>query len=111
VTSLVFFILAAFFEIAGCYSFWAWLRYGRAPWWLIPGILSLILFALCLTRIESAYAGRAYAAYGGIYIASSLVWLRGVEGVSPDRWDLFGAGVSVIGALIVLFGPRQGAAS
>jgi len=105
-TSLIFFLLAALFEIAGCYSFWAWVRDGRPQWWLFPGTLSLVLFALCLTRVESAYAGRAYAAYGGIYIASSLVWLRGVEGVSPDRWDLFGAGVSILGALIVLFGPR-----
>lgn len=105
-TSLFFFSLAALFEIAGCYSFWAWLRLHSSPWWLVPGIVSLAVFALCLTRIDSAYAGRAYAAYGGIYIASSLLWLRGVERISPDRWDLLGAGVSLIGALIVLFGPR-----
>ena len=104
--SIVFFVFAAVFEIAGCYSFWAWIRHDRPLWWLIPGTLSLILFALCLTRIESAYAGRAYAAYGGVYIASSLLWLRGVEGVPPDRCNLIGAGVSILGALTVLFGPR-----
>lgn len=103
---MAFFVAAALFEIAGCFSFWAWLRLSR-PWWVIlPGAVSLVLFALCLTRIEAAYAGRAYAAYGGIYIASSLLWLRGVEGVAPDRWDMVGSMVCVLGALIILFGPR-----
>jgi small multidrug resistance family-3 protein len=97
---------AAFFEIAGCFSFWAWLRQAR-PWWVIlPGLVSLVLFAGCLTRVESSFAGRAYAAYGGIYIASSLAWLRGIEGVSPDRWDLIGTAVCVLGALLILLGPR-----
>jgi small multidrug resistance family-3 protein len=69
-------------------------------------LLSLILFAWCLTRVDSAYAGRAYAAYGGIYIAASLVWLRGVEDVVPDRWDLIGSTICVIGALVIVLGPR-----
>ena len=104
--SLAAFVAAAFFEIAGCFAFWTWLRDGRSAWRVLPGIVSLVLFAVCLTRVESAYAGRAYAAYGGIYIASSLLWLRGVEGIVADRWDLLGAGIAVIGALVVLFGPR-----
>jgi small multidrug resistance family-3 protein len=106
VKTLGFFAAAAFFEIAGCFSFWAWLRHGRSAWLVMPGILSLVLFAWCLTRVESAYAGRAYAAYGGLYIAASLVWLRGVEGVTPDRWDLVGSTICVAGALIIVFGPR-----
>ena len=106
VRSVAFFVAAAFFEIAGCFAFWAWLRSGR-PWWIvIPGILSLALFALCLTRVEAAYAGRAYAAYGGIYISASLIWLRAVEGAVPDRWDLLGSAVCVLGALLILLGPR-----
>jgi len=104
--SLGFFVAAAFFEIAGCFSFWAWLRQGRPAWVVAPGLLSLILFPWCLTRVDSAYAGRAYAAYGGIYIAASLVWLRGVEGVVPDRWDLIGSTICVIGALVIVLGPR-----
>lgn len=104
--SLLFFGFAALFEITGCYAFWMWFRQDWAPWWLIPGTFTLVLFALCLTQTESDYAGRAYAAYGGIYIASSLLWLRAIEGASPDRWDVCGAGVSILGALIVLFGPR-----
>ncbi len=104
--TLGFFAAAAFLEIAGCFSFWAWLRQGRAAWLVAPGILSLVLFAWCLTRVETAYAGRAYAAYGGLYIAASLVWLRGVEGVAPDRWDLVGSTICVVGALVIVLGPR-----
>ena len=104
--SLAVFVLAALFEIGGCYAFWAWSRSGRPAWYLVPGLASLVLFALCLTRVESAYAGRAYAAYGGIYIACSLLWLRRIEGIDPDRWDIVGAGISVAGALVILLGRR-----
>jgi small multidrug resistance family-3 protein len=57
--------------------------------------------------VETAYVGRAYAAYGGIYIAPSLVWLRGVEGIVPDRWDLLGTAMAIFGALVILLGPRS----
>ncbi|MBC7313671.1 MAG: hypothetical protein H5U11_14360, partial [Rhizobium sp.] len=70
---------AALAEIAGCFAFWAWLRLDKSPLWLVPGIFSLALFAFFLTRIDSDFAGRAYAAYGGIYIAASLLWLWSVE--------------------------------
>ena len=65
--------------------------------WTLPGVLSLILFALVLTRIDSAAAGRAFAAYGGVYIAASLVWLWAVERQTPDRWDLTGAAICLVG--------------
>ena len=100
------FVGAAVAEIAGCFAFWAWLRLGRSPWWLVPGMASLALFAYLLTLIEADAAGRAFAAYGGIYIAASLLWLRAVEGFAPDRWDLLGAGLSLAGAAIIIFGPR-----
>jgi small multidrug resistance family-3 protein len=106
VTSLFWYAVAAAGEIGGCFAFWAWLRLNKSAWLTIPGTLSLLLFAIILTRIDSAYAGRAYAAYGGVYIASSILWLRIVEGVSPDRWDMMGALVSLAGAAIILFGPR-----
>jgi small multidrug resistance family-3 protein len=73
---------------------------------LIPGLASLALFAYLLTRIDVAFAGRAYAAYGGVYIAASLLWLWLAEGTRPDRWDLTGALVCFFGAGIILFGPR-----
>jgi small multidrug resistance family-3 protein len=74
IASLATFALAAFFEIAGCFAFWLWIRRGVSPLILMLGVASLIGFALALTRIDSAFAGRAYAAYGGIYIAASLLW-------------------------------------
>lgn len=93
---------AAFFEIAGCFAFWAWLRRGASPLVALLGVASLIAFAVALTRVETAFAGRAYAAYGGIYIAASLVWLWLVEGQRPTLTDLIGAGIAVVGALIVI---------
>jgi len=105
-TALIY-IAAALAEIAGCFAFWAWLRGGKSALWLAPGIASLILFAWLLTRIETDAAGRAFAAYGGIYIAASLVWLRLVEGVTPDRYDLIGALVCMAGAAIILAAPRS----
>ncbi|KZB65775.1 hypothetical protein AUP42_17580 [Thalassospira lucentensis] len=97
---------AAIAEIAGCFAFWAWLRLGKSAFWIVPGILSLIVFAWLLTKVESDFAGRAYAAYGGIYIAASLGWLWLVEGKMPDRWDMTGVAVCLIGAGIILFAPR-----
>ena len=104
--SLLAFLGAALAEIAGCYSFWAWLRLGKSPLWLIPGLASLALFAYLLTLVDAEHAGRSYAAYGGVYIASALVWLWLAEGVRPDRWDLIGAAICLVGAGIILLGPR-----
>jgi small multidrug resistance family-3 protein len=104
--SLLWYSLAAVGEIAGCFAFWVWLRLGRNPLWTLPGILSLIIFALALTRIDAAAAGRAYAAYGGIYILASLLWLWIVEKTRPDLWDVVGTGMCLLGALVILFGPR-----
>lgn len=100
------YIAAALAEIAGCFSFWAWWRLEKSPLWLAPGILSLILFAWLLALTPADAAGRAYAAYGGIYIAASLGWLWIAEGIRPDRWDFVGALVCISGALIILFAPR-----
>lgn len=97
---------AAIAEIAGCFAFWAWLRLGKSMLWIVPGILSLIVFAWLLTKVESDFAGRAYAAYGGIYIAASLGWLWLIEGKMPDRWDMTGVAVCLVGAGIILFAPR-----
>jgi small multidrug resistance family-3 protein len=97
---------AALAEITGCFSFWAWLRLGRSSWWLVPGMASLALFAYLLTLVPSDAAGRAYAAYGGVYIAASILWLWIAEGVRPDRWDMAGGAVCLAGAALILFGPR-----
>ncbi len=107
-TTIVVYIGAAIAEIGGCFAFWMWLRLGRAPWWGLIGTISLVVFGLLLTRSEVAFAGRAYAAYGGVYIMASLLWLWAVEGTLPDRWDILGAGMCVAGAAVILWAPRAG---
>ncbi|MBX3482240.1 YnfA family protein [Phenylobacterium sp.] len=104
--SFIYFALAAVAEIAGCFAFWAWLRLDRSPLWLIPGMGSLALFAFLLTRVDSDAAGRAYASYGGIYIIASIAWLWLVEQKTPDRWDVTGALLCLVGAGVILLGPR-----
>jgi small multidrug resistance family-3 protein len=98
--------LAALAEIGGCFAFWAVLRLGAPAWVLAPGLLLLAAFAWALTLAPADAAGRAFAAYGGVYIAASLLWLWIVEGRTPDRWDITGAAVCLLGAAIILFGPR-----
>ena len=104
--SILLQLVAAFFEIAGCFAFWAWLRLGKPIWWLVPGLVSLGLFAWLLTLVESAAAGRAFAAYGGVYIAASLLWLWFAEGMRPDRFDVAGAALALAGAGVILAAPR-----
>ena len=93
---------AAFFEIAGCFAFWMWLRRGASALLVVPGAASLLVFATLLTRVDTRFAGRAYAAYGGIYIAASLLWLWLVEGQRPTTADVAGAGLAVVGALLIV---------
>lgn len=100
------FLLAALFEIAGCFAVWHVVRGGGALLWLAPGLISLALFAYALTFVEAPAAGRAFAAYGGIYICASLAWMWGVEGLRPDRWDIAGAAVCLAGAALIVFAPR-----
>ena len=104
--SFILYSAAAVAEIGGCFAFWAWLRLDRSIYWVLPGLVSLIVFALLLTRIDSMFAGRTFAAYGGVYIAASVIWLWVVEGQRPDRWDVVGSVICLIGAAIILLGPR-----
>jgi len=87
---------------AGCFSFWAWRRLGQPIWWLVPGMAALAAFANLLSFVDSDAAGRAYAAYGGVYIAASIAWLWAVEGRRPDQWDLIGGAVCLLSAAIIL---------
>ncbi len=104
--TLAVYAAAALAEIAGCFAVWAWWRLGASALWLLPGLGALAAFAWLLTLAPADFAGRAYAAYGGVYIASSLTWLWAIEGQSPDRWDLTGATLCLVGAAIILFVPR-----
>lgn len=97
---------AALGEIAGCFAFWAWFRMGQSAWWLLPGMASLALFAWLLTLVPAEAAGRAYAAYGGIYILASLAWLWIAEGQRPDRWDLAGVTLCLAGSALILLPAR-----
>ncbi len=104
------FAAAALAEIAGCFAFWAWWRLDRSALWLVPGLAALVAFAWLLALSESDAAGRTYAAYGGSYICASIAWLWLAEGLRPDRWDLAGAAICLVGTGVILFGPRAGAA-
>ena len=94
--------LAAVAEISGCSAIWAWWRLGASPLWLAPGI-----FGWLLAQVETSAAGRAFAAYGGIYIGASMLWMWLVEGQRSDRWDFIGTSICLTGAAIILSVPRE----
>lgn len=105
VTAGLFFV-TALAEIGGCFLVFLVLRKGGAPWLLIPAAICLAGFAWLLTFHPTA--GRAYAAYGGVYVASAVFWLWLVEGQMPDRWDLAGATLTLAGAALIALAPRGG---
>lgn len=100
--NLLAFAVAAVLEIAGCFAFWQWLRNGRSLLIALAGVGSLVGFAAVLTRVDASFAGRAYAAYGGVYIAASLAWLVLVEGQRPSTTDVLGAGIAIVGACVII---------
>jgi small multidrug resistance family-3 protein len=106
--ALLLYPAAALAEIAGCFAFWSWARLGHSPLWLLPGLVALAAFAWLLAQSPAAQAGRAYAAYGGVYVVASLVWLWWIEGQRPDGWDLAGATLCLFGTALILWGPRAG---
>jgi small multidrug resistance family-3 protein len=103
--TLALFVVTAVAEIVGCYLPFLWLRKNGSGWLLVPAALSLSAFAWLLT-LPTAAAGRTYAAYGGVYVATAVLWLWLVEQRTPDRWDLLGAAVSIAGMCIIAFAPR-----
>lgn len=105
-SKLFWFAIAAVGELAGCYAFWAWARLGRPGWWLAWGMASLAIFAWALSRTDIAFAGRAFAAYGGVYILAALGWLVVIERSRLDRWDLIGVALCLAGTVVILLAPR-----
>ncbi len=99
--------LAALAELFGCYAFWLWIRLHQSNLWGLCGLLSLVTFAWLLTRVEVPHAGKVYAAYGGVYLASSLLWLWWVEGIRPSLWDVSGVGLALFGTLVILIGTAR----
>ena len=102
IRNLLVFVVAALLEISGCFAFWLWIREGRSWSVAVIGLVSLAGFAAVLTRADAAFAGRAYAAYGGIYITAALVWQWVIEGQQPSRGDVLGAALAVAGALVIV---------
>ena len=100
------FAVTALLEIIGCYLPWLVLKQGKGMLLLIPAAISLGLFAWLLTLHPTA-AGRTYAAYGGMYIAIALMWLRFVEGIALTRWDVLGATIALIGMSIIVMQPNS----
>lgn len=105
----VWFAFAAALEISGCYMFWLWLRGDRSVLFIIPGIIMLAVFAAALTQVSAAFAGRAFAAYAGIYVLGSLVWLLVSERVRPTVFDVAGTGLCLAGTLLIMLGNRGAA--
>ena len=99
------FLVTALAEIIGCYLPWLVLKQGRSVWLLVPAAVSLALFSWLLT-LHPAAAGRTYAAYGGIYVAVALLWLRFIDGVVLTRWDVIGACVALLGMAIIVLQPQ-----
>ncbi len=103
--SLLWFLLAGLAEIGGGYLVWLWLREGRSVWLGLAGALVLALYGVIPT-LQPAGFGRVYAAYGGVFILLSLLWGWGVDGAAPDRWDVVGATLALLGAGIMMYAPR-----
>ncbi len=103
--TLGLFMVTAVAEIVGCYLPYLWLKQRASAWVLIPAALSLATFAWLLSLHPGA-AGRTYAAYGGVYVSVALMWLWLIDGQRPDRWDVIGVAVTVIGMSIIAFAPR-----
>ena len=105
--SLVYFLAAGLCEIGGGYLVWLWLREGKSIWLAVMGALALCLYGVIPTlQPAGAPFGRVYAAYGGIFIVLSIIWGRYVDKVVPDKIDMIGGTVCLIGVLIIMYWPR-----
>lgn len=104
--TLLLFLATALAEIVGCYLPYLWLKQGKPAWLLVPGVISLMVFAWLLSLHETA-AGRVYAAYGGVYIGVAILWLWTVDGVRPTGWDALGVAVALAGMGIIMFQPLR----
>jgi small multidrug resistance family-3 protein len=104
--TVALFFITAIAEIVGCYLPYLWLKENKSAWLLLPAACSLALFAWLLSLHPTA-AGRVYAAYGGVYIFTAILWLWSVDGIRPTTYDLVGAAVALLGMAIIMFSPRS----
>lgn len=103
--TFLLFALTAVAEIVGCFLPYLWLRHSRSVWLLVPAAFSLAAFAWLLTLHPTA-AGRTYAAYGGVYVSTAILWLWAVERIPPDVWDVLGMGIILAGVAVMVNAPR-----
>jgi small multidrug resistance family-3 protein len=107
--SIVLFVLAAVAEIGGAWLIWQGVRENRGIAFVAAGIVALGAYGFVATLQPDANFGRILAAYGGIFVAGSLLWGMVVDGFRPDRWDLWGAGICLVGVAMIMYAPRAGA--
>ena len=105
--SLVLFVLAAVAEIGGAWLIWQGVREHRGPWWVGAGVVALGIYGFVATLQPDATFGRILAAYGGVFVVGSLVWGMVLDGYRPDRWDVTGALICLLGMLIIMYAPRH----
>lgn len=103
VKTVVLFLITALAEIVGCYLPWVWLKKGGSVWLLIPAAISLALFVWLLS-LHPAASGRVYAAYGGVYVATALIWIRVVDGIALTPYDWAGGAIVLSGMAIIVWG-------
>lgn len=106
--SLGLFVLAGLAEIGGGYAVWIWLRDGRGFFWGALGAATLVLYGVIPTLQPEGSFGRIYAAYGGIFVVLSLLWGWGIDHKVPDRYDLIGAAICLVGIVVIMYAPRPG---
>jgi len=104
----ILFFLAGLAEIGGGYLVWLWLRDGRSAWLGLLGSLVLVLYGIVPTLQHFPHFGRVYAAYGGVFVVLSVLWGWGIDDVRPDRFDVLGSLICLMGVGVILFGPRSG---
>jgi len=105
IKSIFYFVLAGLFEIGGGYLVWLWLRESKSAWYGFVGAFVLVLYGVIPT-LQPANFGRVYAAYGGIFIVLSILWGWQVDKILPDRFDMLGGLVALIGVAIIMYWPR-----
>jgi small multidrug resistance family-3 protein len=106
VRSLLLFVLAALAEIGGAWLVWQGVREHRGVLWAVGGVLALGAYGFVATLQPDPHFGRILAAYGGVFVAGSLVWGVVMDGFRPDRWDLVGAAVCLLGVALIMYARR-----
>ncbi|MFJ3958043.1 YnfA family protein [Arthrobacter sp. NPDC090010] len=104
--SVLLFALSAVAEIGGAWLIWQAVREGKGWWWAGLGVVALGIYGFVATLQPDAHFGRILAAYGGVFVAGSLAWGVMVDGFKPDRWDLIGAFLCLLGVAVIMFAPR-----